>query len=251
MPTIYIMNLKLNHFDTEKLKHDFLTAQPFNYLVIDNFFSELYLNNVLTEIQQYPADLWYDKSNASINNESDNIFQNKKIALTDYNKMGFLAKSFIDYTKSQEFIDFLINVTGITDIESDPHLYGGGIHKVEAGGRLSIHSDFNIHPMLQKFRRLNVLLYLNKDWQTEHNGQLELWSKDMKQCVTSIAPIFNRLIIFRITDDAFHGHPEPWSHPIGIPRLSFALYYYTQERPDAEKSPFHWALWQQRPNIGY
>ena len=154
--------MNLNHFDTEKIKHDFLTAQTFNYLVFDNFFSEPYLNNVLTEIQQYPPDLWYDKNNASINNESDNIFQSKKIALTDYNKMGVLAKSFIDYTNSQEFIDFLINITGITDIESDPHLYGGGIHKVEAGGRLSIHSDFNIHPMLQKFRRLNVLLYLNK-----------------------------------------------------------------------------------------
>jgi len=243
--------MDFQRFKTENLRNEFLEAKPFNYLVIDNFFSEPYLNNILNEIENYPQDLWYDKNNASINNESDTIFQSKKIALTDYNKMGFLAKSFVNFTKSSDFIKFLTDITGIDELESDPHLYGGGIHKVANGGRLSVHSDFNIHPILKKFRRLNVLLYLNKDWQPSCNGQLELWSKDMTQCVTSIAPVFNRLIIFRITDDAFHGHPEPWCHPLEKPRLSFALYYYTQERPEEEKAPFHWALWQQRPNLGY
>ena len=243
--------MNLNHFDTEKLKHDFLTAQPFNYLVFDNFFSEPYLNNVLTEIQQYPPDLWYDKSNASINNESDNIFQSKKIALTDYNKMGSKAKSFIDLTRSDEFIQFLMNITCIPDLENDPHLFGGGIHRVSTNGRLAIHSDFNIHPKTNKYRRLNVLLYLNNNWQPGYNGELELWSKDMTKCENKIDPIFNRMVIFRITDDAFHGHPEPWSAPISIPRLSFALYYYTKERPEKEKAPFHWALWQKRPHLGF
>jgi Rps23 Pro-64 3,4-dihydroxylase Tpa1-like proline 4-hydroxylase len=243
--------MDLQRFKTETLRKEFLEAKPFNYLVIDNFFSEPYLNTILTEIENYPQELWYDKNNASINNERDTIFQSKKIALTDYNKMGFLAKTFINFTSSSDFIKFLSDITGINDLESDPHLYGGGIHKVANGGRLSIHSDFNIHPILNKFRRLNVLLYLNKDWQPSCNGQLELWNKDMTQCVTSIAPIFNRLVIFRITDDAFHGHPEPWNHHIETPRYSFALYYYTQERPEEEKAPFHWALWQQRPNIGY
>jgi Rps23 Pro-64 3,4-dihydroxylase Tpa1-like proline 4-hydroxylase len=243
--------MDLQRFDIALLRQQFATAQPFNHFIIDNFLDEPYLNSVLTEIQQYPQETWYDKNNASINNESDNIFQNKKIALTDYNKMGDLSRSLIDYTKSPEFINFLVNITGIADLESDPHLYGGGIHKVSNGGRLSIHSDFNIHPLTSKHRRLNVLLYLNKDWQPNYNGQLELWDKTMSHMVTSIAPIFNRLVVFRITDDAFHGHPEPWSASNGVPRLSFALYYYTRERPEYEKSNFHWALWQQRPKVGY
>jgi Rps23 Pro-64 3,4-dihydroxylase Tpa1-like proline 4-hydroxylase len=243
--------MDLQRFQTENLRKEFLEAKPFNYVVIDNFISESYLNNILSEIENYPQDAWYDKNNSSINNEKDTIFQSKKIALTDYNKMGFLAQSFINSTKSSDFIHFLSDITGIENLESDPHLYGGGIHKVANGGSLSIHGDFNIHPILNTFRRLNVLLYLNKDWSPSYNGQLELWNKDMSQCVTSIAPIFNRLIIFRITDDAYHGHPEPWNHPLETPRLSFALYYYTQDRPEEEKSPFHWALWQQRPNLGY
>lgn len=241
--------MDLSRFDIEKLKQEFLIATPFNHVVIDNFLDEAYINSILTEITNYPTDIWYDKTNQNINNESDTIFQSKKIALTDYAKMGYLSRSFIDLSRSEKFIQFLVNVTGIEELESDPLLCGGGIHKITENGRLSIHSDFNIHPVLNKFRRLNVLLYLNKNWSSESNGQLELWSKDMKNCVKSVPPIFNRLIIFRITDDAFHGHPEPWLS--SVPRLSFALYYYTNDRPNHEKSDFHWALWQERPNLGY
>jgi len=71
----------------------------------------------------------------------------------------------------------------------------------------------------------------------------------MTKCIHKIEPILNRLVIFKITDDAFHGHPEKWMAPIEYPRLSFAFYYYTDERPEEEKAPFHWALWQKRNNI--
>lgn len=241
--------MDLSRFDVQQLKQQFSKEDPFNHVVIDNFLDDKYLNSILNEIQNYSTDIWYDKKNSSINNESDTIFQSKKIALTDYAKMGYLSKSFIDLSRSPKFTQFLVDVTGIEHLESDPLLYGGGIHKITENGRLSIHSDFNIHPILNKFRRLNVLLYLNKNWTPDLHGELELWSKDMTQCVKRIEPIFNRLIIFRITDDAFHGHPEPWTS--STPRLSFALYYYTDERPEHEKSDFHWALWQQRPNLGF
>jgi Rps23 Pro-64 3,4-dihydroxylase Tpa1-like proline 4-hydroxylase len=241
--------MNLSKFDVQQLSHVFMNSAPFNHVIIDNFFDESYLNDILNEINDYTHNTWYDKENASINNEPDTIVQSKKIALTDYNKMGANAKTFIDLTRSEEFIKFLVNITGIDDLENDMHLFGGGIHKVNTGGRLAIHSDFNIHPVLNKYRRLNILLYLNKNWQPDYNGELELWSKDMKKCEHKIAPIFNRMVIFRITDDAFHGHPDPWCS--SSPRLSFALYYYTQNRPEEEKAPFHWALWQKRPNIGF
>ena len=243
--------MDLSKFDISQLSNDFMNSYPFNHVIIDNFFDETFLKDILSEINNYPPEKWFDKNNASINNESDNIFQSKKIALTEYNKMGSKAKSFIDLTKSKDFIQFLMNITGIPDLEDDPHLFGGGIHRVSTNGRLAIHSDFNIHPKTNKFRRLNMLLYLNDNWQPNYNGELELWSKDMTKCEYKIAPIFNRVVIFRITDDAFHGHPEPWSAPASIPRLSFALYYYTKERPEEEKAPFHWALWQRRPYIGF
>ena len=243
--------MDLSRFNISELQKSFSEALPFHHVIIDNFLEPTYLSGVVEEIKNYSPDKWYDKQNANINNEQDTIVQSKKIALTDYNKMGPLAKSVIDLTASDEFLEFLERITGIYPLEKDPSLFGGGIHKVSKLGKLSIHADFNIHPKLNKYRRLNVLLYLNTDWQESYNGELELWNKEMTECVKKIPPIFNRLVIFRITDNAFHGHPEPWLAPIEIPRLSFALYYYTEERPEEEKGPFHWALWQMRPGKGF
>jgi Rps23 Pro-64 3,4-dihydroxylase Tpa1-like proline 4-hydroxylase len=152
----------------------------------------------------------------------------------------------MDISKSPEMLQFLEKITGINDLESDPHLYGGGIHRTTTGGRLAIHADFNIHPLTGKHRRLNVLLYLNPDWKPEYNGEFELWQTNMSGCTKKVAPIINRLVLFRIRDDAYHGHPEIWKAPIEVPRYSIALYYYTNDRPNEEKNAPHMALWQQR-----
>jgi len=157
----------------------------------------------------------------------------------------------MDLFSSPEIVRFIEEVTGIKELEVDTSFMGGGIHRTTKGGRLAIHADFNNHPVTKKYRRINALLYLNSEWRPEYNGELELWSKDMTQCVEKIQPLFNRLVIFRITDDAYHGHPETWNAPLEYPRMSFAFYYYTNNRPDEEKAPFHWALWQKRNNIDY
>ena len=107
--------------------------------------------------------------------------------------------------------------------------------------------DFNLHYNTRKHRRINILLYLNSEWKPSYNGELELWAKDMTRCVHKIEPLFNRFVMFKITDDAFHGHPEQWLAPMEYPRMSFAFYYYTDDRPENEKAPFHWALWKRRP----
>ena len=55
--------------------------------------------------------------------------------------------------------------------------------------------------------------------------------------------MFNRAVIFNITDDAYHGHPEPLNCPEDQARYSLALYYFTEDRPDEEKNEEHSALW--------
>jgi hypothetical protein len=76
-------------------------------------------------------------------------------------------------------------------------------------------------------RRINVLIYLNRDWKDEYGSQLELWDEGMKHCVKSYVPLFNRCAIFNTTSNSNHGNPHPVRHPQGIPRRSIALYYYT------------------------
>src|SRR5262249_34806488 len=103
------------------------------------------------------------------------------------------------------------------------------------------------HPRYGLDRRLNAILYLNSNWQEEYGGHLELWDRDMTRCVSRIAPLFNRLVVFTTTDFSYHGHPNVLECPEGMTRKSLALFYYTNGRPADEVSDLHWTLFQARP----
>jgi Rps23 Pro-64 3,4-dihydroxylase Tpa1-like proline 4-hydroxylase len=130
-------------------------------------------------------------------------------------------------------------LTGIEGLIPAPYFGGGGLHQIEPGGFLKIHADFNVHPKLKLDRRLNMLVYLNKDWRDEYGGHLELWDRDLSACRKKILPSFNRTVIFSTTDTSFHGHPHPLTAPVGMSRKSVSLYYYTAGRPEAERSAPH------------
>ena len=61
----------------------------------------------------------------------------------------------------------------------------------------------------------------------------------MRGCVRKALPVFNRTIVFSTTDGSFHGHPAPLSCPAGRARKSVSFYYYTNGRPEAERSAPH------------
>jgi len=93
-----------------------------------------------------------------------------------------------------------------------------------------------------------MLVYLNKDWQEEWGGQLELWDRDVSRCYEKIAPLFNRTVIFNTSDSSYHGHPHPLQCPQGESRKSLSFYYYTNGRPEAERSESHSTLFTRTPN---
>ena len=165
--------------------------------------------------------------------------------------LGPTTRHLLSEFNSAPFVNFLEEVTQIKGLVPDPHYFGGGIHQIEAGGYLKIHADFNVHQRLRLDRRLNALLYLNRDWRDEWGGQLELWNKDMTLAVRKISPQFNRLVVFATTDSSFHGHPDPLLCPPGVTRRSLALYYYTNGRPAEERSSAHSTLHQVRPGENF
>ena len=132
---------------------------------------------------------------------------------------------------SGPFLAFLERLTGINGLIADPHLRGGGVHIIRRGGKLGIHADFNHHKRLKVFRRLNLLLYLNREWDEAWGGHLELWNRDKTRCCRRIAPVFNRTVIFDTSNFSYHGHPEPLECPQDESRKSLALYYYTVDCP--------------------
>ena len=90
-----------------------------------------------------------------------------------------------------------------------------------------MHADFNKHPLLNLDRRVNLLLYLNKNWKKEWGGNLELYSKgDLKNPAIEIEPLYDRCVIFNTTSSTYHGHPKKLSCLNNIIRKSIALYIF-------------------------
>ena len=147
---------------------------------------------------------------------------------------------------SSEFLDWLQQITETeVPILGDEELFGGGLHQSINGAFLNVHVDYNFHPITKYHRRLNVLVYMNKDWHDEYEGHLELWdiTPHNKELIGKYAPRFNRCVIFETNEISYHGHPKPLKTPNGVSRKSIATYYYTQTRPANELSNAHNTLY--------
>ncbi|MDE2302770.1 MAG: 2OG-Fe(II) oxygenase [Sphingomonadales bacterium] len=215
----------------------YAAAEPFPHGVIDDFADPEFLAAVLAEVEAADGLAW---------REMDDRFQ-RKFACASTREMGPRTRQLINFMNGQEVLDFLERLTGIKRLVSDWQLGGGGLHALRDGGYLNVHADFNLQRHLKLDRRINLLLYLNRDWQESFGGQLELWDADMTACQKSILPLFNRCVIFNTTDKSFHGNPVPVATPDGRPRLSLAFYYYTNGRPAAETAGAHATIFKHRP----
>ena len=73
-------------------------------------------------------------------------------------------RTFLAEMISEPMLRFLQALTGIPKLIADPYFIGGGLHETRTGGHLSVHADFNIHKQMNVLRRINLLIYLNDDW---------------------------------------------------------------------------------------
>ncbi len=148
---------------------------------------------------------------------------------------GPLTRMLFAELNSRAFIAFLSGLTGIKGLIPDPYHAGAGLHETRRGGHLSIHADFPRHKEMGLTRRLNLLIYLNDDWQDDFGGALELWDRGMQAAARRIMPLFGRAVIFSTERDTFHGHPDPLTCPADRSRRSIAVYYYTANDADQDQ----------------
>jgi hypothetical protein len=216
----------------------YAVAHPFPHAVIDGLLPDSVLEQVCAEFPE-PTPEWRSFDDAN---------QRKFGAGSVEVDLGPVTRNVLAEFNSSAFVDFVQELTGICEpLIPDPHYKGGGLHQILPGGYLKVHADFNEHPLFGLDRRVNVLLYLNQDWDPAWGGQLELWDREMRRAERRIDPVFNRMVIFSITDTAFHGHPDPLRCPDGRARRSLAFYYYSNGRPEAERAEKHSTLFRDRP----
>lgn len=223
----------------KELNTQYNAASPFPHIVIDDFLPESLLETVVRECEGLEVN-----EDAATFDRAQERFKTSYHPDTLSDDVRRLFYSF----NSRPFIKLMENITGIKGLIPDPYFLGAGIHEIKQGGHLSVHADFNHHKMMNLERRINVLIYLNKDWKAEYGGTLELWDREMTTREQDIAPLFNRCVIFNTTSDSQHGNPAPIAHPQGTTRKSIALYYYTSTWDDTKRAKT--TQFQVRPNSG-
>lgn len=223
--------------DPLALARAYQAAEPFPHIVIDNLFDAADLKQVLAVFPS-PEDMPWRQFDSATEN---------KLGYWHTNTVAPAIWDFLQAMNAPPMLAFLEQLTGIDGLVPDPYFGGAGLHQILPGGFLKVHVDFNIHPKLNLDRRLNMLIYLNEDWQEAWGGHLELWDKDISRCHEKIAPLFNRTVVFNTTDWSYHGHPHPLACPAGRSRKSLSFYYYTNGRPEAERSLSHDTIFRTTP----
>ncbi|MDP9074591.1 MAG: 2OG-Fe(II) oxygenase, partial [Actinomycetota bacterium] len=179
----------------EKLGPSFAAALPFPHVVLDDVLAappaEL--------LAKFPAPEW-----PSWHRYLD-AYQRAKLICSDIAAIPEPFAQLIEELSRPAFLTFLEMLTGIPKLLVDPYLEGGGLHCSGPGGILAPHTDFHLYPRLGIYRRVNVLLYLNEEWDQSCGGCLELYQPQVDQPVRTVVPGWGTCVIFRTDDRSPHG----------------------------------------------
>lgn len=215
--------MTLTRLEDAATAKQFAAAEPFPHLVHDDLWDPDLLRAAAAEFPPGDDHRW--------TTYPDPKERGKRAG--DSRMWGPATRQFFETARSAETCAVLEKLTGIANLTADD--VGGGMHMTGEGGRLATHRDFNVHPTLPLERRLNMLVFLNDEWDPARGGVLYLGVERE----VGVLPLFNRTVIFACGAESWHGHPDPivgdhW-------RRSLACYYYAPMRP--ETAAAHTTLW--------
>ncbi|MCP5364241.1 MAG: 2OG-Fe(II) oxygenase [Hyphomicrobiales bacterium] len=221
-----------------QLSERYRSAEPFPHICIDDMFDPDVLERVRAE---WPTREQRDWLTWDTKNEL-------KHTSRGIQGLSTFTQTFLLQLCSPQFIDYVKTLTGHDNLLPDPLFYGAGLMETYRGGWLEIHGDFTRHPLLPFCRRINLLIYLNRDWDPDWHGELELWDPVTMTRAASFAPYFNRTVIFDTTTDALHGHPVALACPAERSRQVISVYYWSATDEDLERArPINWVRTRMPP----
>lgn len=209
-----------------------LQSFPFPYKKQEQFLDPQFAIELQNEIMNISSDAW---------DRYDNPFEQKYTLRDKFNFPPCLTRLFDELTSS-EFVLELSKLVGY-DLKLDTTRNFWGVHTYGPGDKLDIHVDAGLHPTLGLKKQVTLGIYLSYEWLEEYGCQLEIWrgensvKNDAKlfEKVNSIAPLFNRLVLFTCNDYAWHGNPESANCPSESRRIFVTLSYLSENFEDENK----------------
>lgn len=220
----------------QDLNQKFNSSLPYRYVVMDSFLDADFAS---TLSDNFPG---VDKM--SRNYQGLNEHKSEGAGFENFHPAFTQLRESLN---TPEFYNALSAITGIDNLYSVEDALGMGVHQGGNGSYLDIHIDFNIHSVRNIHRRINLLIFLNRDWQESFGGMLELWNNNVSKLEKSILPSINRCVIFETNEISYHGYNKI-NVPEGITRKSFYGYFYTDLREGA--SGYHDTVFKARPEDG-
>jgi Rps23 Pro-64 3,4-dihydroxylase Tpa1-like proline 4-hydroxylase len=198
------------------LQKAYENASPFQHLVLDDFLTPEGLAELRLEE--------FCKTASTTQKSSDFMFAKNKIENPKIEEISDVTRRLRDEMLSDRFRVFLSEVVGVT-VFVDSDFTGGGLHQGGDGSFLEMHADFTRHPLKSEWiRELNILLYLNRDYDAAWGGALDL-QHSQTRARSSIAPVENRAVIMLTKPHTLHGY-KTIRFPKDRYRTSIAAYAY-------------------------
>ena len=222
-PQIAVSSKQLNEY--------YYNQEPFPHLVFDNFLDETVARDAAYELKWLNDNFQQEEWRFNLQDHHQN--QVLKRSITHLGNMLPTSRLISQYVNNTQFLAFLRDLTSMPELYGDWDYEGGGVHITPKNGSLNVHHDFNFLGDFENpvaYRKVNLLIYLNEEWDDSWGGNLELWENDLSKVRQIIEPKFNRAVIFNI-EDAPHGHPHPLMCPEDESRRSLAYYFYDNVPP--------------------
>jgi hypothetical protein len=200
--------------------------KPYPYTFQDSFLNEQFALDLQAEILSIPKEDF---------DRYQNPFESKYTLRDKYNFPPLLNKLFIEL-QSESFVNQLSNVCNYPLVLDTERLYWG-VHLYDSGDCLDIHVDSGIHPILNRKKHLTLGIYLSLNYHKSDACELEIWNGTsclstkpvLIEKIASIAPIFNRLVLFTNTDIAWHGNPTPLNADSTTKRIFITISYLSDD----------------------
>lgn len=192
-------------------RESLLSSCP-NHIVIDNLFDEAKLDDVMRVLQQpyywqtqkhtystlYVDSVQWQKTSNDQRFVQRDVWQREAASsntansntISSYNPYSNIAHDFLSFLRGDEFMSVLSRIFNVplTDINVAEPEINTNFFRLGAADFVKQHADAS------PGRKVCMLLYLNKEWNSNAGGELAFIGTNNERI--SIAPLYNRCVLF-------------------------------------------------------